>query len=351
MRKCLKLRQKQVNELNETIRDNASTGAEVRRAQAILLVNEEVDPTAISAVTGYSRKHAFTLRCRYLDQGISTLQDKRRGKPKELLTKKQRDEIIETVKSRKPNEYSYNSAYWTTSILGNFIERKYHVKYKSKTSYYLFFKGAKFSYHKPGQIYEKRDEVEVKKWRKATTIKVKKALRENPDTVVLVQDEMNLSTQTTFQKIWLPANEYPKVEVSSKRESRSVYGFLNVRTGREHAFKTKWQNMYITRDVLKELRKQYPTQEILLIWDQAPWHKGSKAQEFIKEDGNIDTIYFPRAAPEENPQEHVWKKGRSHVTHNRFIQDIDTATNEFVEYLNNAEFPYSFLGINFSAIS
>ncbi|MBU4305720.1 MAG: hypothetical protein KJ893_08930, partial [Candidatus Omnitrophica bacterium] len=61
------------------------------------------------------------------------------------------------------------------------------------------------------------------------------------------------------------------------------------------------------------------------------------------------TIYFPRSAPEENPQEHVWKQGRSKVTHNKFIENIDKTTNEFVDYLNNSKFRYSFLGI--SAVS
>lgn len=340
-----KLTQTQINELNEVIQNGESTGPEVRRAQTILLVDKEVDPTVVTDMTGYSRTHAFTLRRRYLAIGISAVQDKRRGKPKELLTSKQRAEVVTTVKTTKPSDHKYNSEYWTTSILGDFIERTYQVKYKSKTSYYLLFKGAKFTYHKPGRIYEKRNETEVQKWRKATKTKVKQVLEQELETVILTEDEMSLSMQTTFQKIWLPQGEYPKIEVASKKEARSIYGFLNIRNGKEYAFKTEWQNMYITAEVLGKLRKVYPTEKILLIWDQAPSHKGSKAQEFIKQDGNIDTIYFPRAAPEENPQEHVWKKGRSKVSHNRYIQNIDTTADEFVDYLNKTEFPYSFFGL------
>src|SRR4030042_6797928 len=163
--------------------------------------------------------------------------------------------------------------------------------------------------------------------------------------VVIVEDEMCLSTQTTVQKIWLPQGEYPKIEVSNKKEARSIYGFLNVKTGVEHAFKTKWQNMYTTHEVLGELRKIYPHENILLIWDKAPWHKGLKAQEFIAEDNHMKTIEFPRAAPEENPQEYVWKDGRSKVSHNRFMKNIDEATDEFVAYLNSTQFHYSFLGL------
>ncbi|MCK5123555.1 MAG: transposase [Candidatus Pacebacteria bacterium] len=156
---------------------------------------------------------------------------------------------------------------------------------------------------------------------------------------------MVLSTQTTFQKIWLPRRKYPEIKVSNTKKNRSVYGFLNIRDGKEHAFKTEWQNMYITVEILEKLRKIYPNQKMLLIWDKAPWHKGCKVQEFIKEDGRIKTIEFPRAAPEENPQEHVWKNSRSAISHNKYIVDIDKTTDKFVDYLNNIKFKYSFLGI------
>lgn len=339
-----KLTQKQIDELNDVIQKGASSGPEVRRAQTILLVNQEADTAAIAAVTRYSRTNAFTLRRRYLQEGIVAIQDKRKGKPKELLTQNQRNEIVTTVKTTTPSDHGYNSPYWSTGILGDFIGKKYAVQYKSKTSYYLMFRRAKFTYHKPGRVYEKRNEAEVEQWRKTAKIKVAQTLQEN-DTIVFVEDEMALSMQTTFQKIWLPQGEYPKIEVASQKTARSIYGFLNIRNGKEHAFKTDWQNMYITYDVLGKLRAIYPTQKILLIWDQAPWHKGSKTQEFIKKDGKIETIYFPRAAPEENPQEHVWKNGRSHVSHNRFIQKIDATADEFVDYLNRAAFHYSFLGL------
>ncbi len=206
----------------------------------------------------------------------------------------------------------------------------------------IIFKQAKFTYHKPGRIYQARNDKEVKEWKKEAKVKLKQALREK-DTIVLTADEMSLSTQTNVQKIWLPQGEYPRIEIATKRDSRSIYGFLNIKDKTEHAFKTKWQNMYITYEVLGKLRKIYPEQKLLIFWDKSPWHKGSKAQQFIKEDGNIETFDFPRAAPEENPQEHVWKNGRSKITHNEFIDNIDEATDKFIAYLNKTKFNYSFL--------
>lgn len=347
MKHSPKLTYNQIQQLEAIIAQHEHTKDEAKRAQAILFINDEASPTIIKRFTTYSHDHAYRLRQQFIAQGISAVIEKRKPKAKELLTKKQHEEIIQIVKTKTPNECDprYNSDYWTTGILCEHIQRLYQATYKSRTSLYIIFKQAKFTFHKPGRVYERRNEQEVQEWRSESVKQVQEAW-EDKDTILLTEDEMHLSTQTTVQKIWLPQGEYPKIEVSKKRESRSIYGFLNIKTGQEHAFKTKWQNMYITADILKDLRAIYPTQKLFLLWDKAGWHKGSVAKEFITQDGNIKTLYFPAAAPEENPQEHVWKSGRDQITHNHFIKNIDTATDTFVNYLNTTCFTYSLLGFS-----
>lgn len=338
-----KLTEEQVTELKGLIK-KSKNNSQIRMAQAILLVDQRQSPEVVKLVTHLGRSRAFGLRKLYLETGIKALKVKERGVNR-LLTKGQLKEIIFLVKHKQPSEVGFHPSYqfWNTSILGQYIDEKYKVRYKSKTSYYLIFKRAKFTYHKPGRVYHKHDAIKVNTWKKENIQKIKAAWKDQ-NTIILCEDEMKLSTQTTFQKIWLPQGEYPQVEISNKKESRSIYGFLNIKTGREHAFKTSWQNMYITRDTLKKIREIYPTEKILLLWDGPGTHKGKEVTNFLKEDGNIDVIYFPPYAPEENPQEHVWKEGRSQVSHNHFIENIDIATDEFVVYLNQTRFPYKLLG-------
>ena len=298
----------------------------------------------IKWLTGLKRSRIFALRILYLKKGIKALESKPK-KVKGLLTKIQLKEIVRKVKTKTPKDFNYDYPFWTTSILGDHIKREYDVSYKSKTSLYLIFREAKFTFHKPGRVYRNQDPEEVTKWQKETKPIIEQAFQDK-DTVILTEDEMILSTQTTFQNIWLPEGEYPKVEISNIKKNRSVYGFLNIKTGQEHAFKTEWQNMYETVKILKKVRKVYPKKKILLLWDGAGWHRGSKTQEFIKKDQKIKTSYFPKYTPEENPQEHVWKNGRDQVSHNRYIENIDTTTDEFIKYLNKTNFPYSLLGFS-----
>ena len=348
MKQKEKLTTQQKEELSAYMKEEKRSRKEVYRAQAVILIDAEMDPETIFSLTNLRRRQSFEWRKAYLESGITALQDKRRGKIRELLTRQQRDEIIETVKTRKPKEFGYEREFWTAGILGDWISRNFKVKYKSKTSLYLVFKQAQFTYHKPGRVYDKHDEKEVEAWKAETKPKLDRYLKEE-NTVLLAEDEMVLTTETTIQKVWLPEGGFPKIICTTGgRKRRSVYGFLNMKTGEEHAFKTEFQNMYQTKDLLEEIRKIYPKQKIVLFWDNAGWHRGSVVQDWIGNDGNIEIIHFPRYAPEENPQEHVWKSGREAVTHNEYIENIDVATDTLVEYFKRTRFGYSLLGFGAS---
>lgn len=344
MKRQEKLKDNQILELREYLKTSEDK-KETNRIQAVLMLDRDADIEMIKEISNFSRSQIFGLRTKYLKKGIKSIEDPSRHNPKELLSKKNRDEIIEVIKTKKPEDFGYHSDFWTTAIVGDWIKNKYKIKYKSKTSVYLIFKKAQFSYHKPGRIYQKRNEQEVLEFREKAKKILEKSLPEE-NTVILCEDEMVLSTQTTFQKIWLPQNEYPKIKFSNDKKARSVYGFLNIKTGQEHAFKKDWQNMYITVDVMKKLRKKHPAKKLLIFWDGAGWHRGSEVTKFIEKDKNIEIVYFPRYSPEENPQEHVWKNGRALVTNNKFIENIDKATDDFVKYLNKTKFNYSLIGFS-----
>lgn len=340
---CSKFSDHQIDELKTKLKRPTDI-AELKRIQSVLMIDRGKKIEEIEWLIGLKRSRIFELRSLYLAKGLKALET-RPKKSKSLLTKRQLQEIARTLKTQTPKESGYNYPFWTTNVLARLIEEKYKVRYKSRTSLYVVFKEAKFTYHKPGRVYEKQNPEEVARWQKETKPKIEKAFKDK-NTIILAEDEMILSTQTTFQKIWLPEGEYPKIEISNTRKNRSVYGFLNIKTGRCLAFKTERQNMYLTTEILEKVRKIYPKKKLLLLWDGAGWHRGSVTQNFIKKDGKIEIIYFPRYTPEKNPQEHVWKSGRDQVTHNRFIENIDTATDEFINYLNKTNFPYSLLGFS-----
>ncbi len=335
---------KHISELESVIRSSKSSNKETKRAQAILMSNDGTSSEIIKRFTTYSKRHALTLKKNYLIKGLESIKDKEKKKNL-LLNRSQKAEVIDILNNKKPSDFGYATDFWTTPILGDLIKKKYEISYKSKKTYHLMFKEAKYTFRKPEKVYERRSQAEVDEWIKNTKPIIEEAMKDE-NTVILTEDEMILSTQTTTQYVWLPKDVEPaKIQIATKRKNKSIYGFLNIKTGQENAFVTEWQNMFITVEILKKMMEVYPNKKLLIIWDGAGWHRGSEVQKFIEENKPlIKTILFPAASPDLNPQEHVWKAGRSNVTHNKFISDIDVAAEEFVTFLNEKTFDYSLMG-------
>lgn len=325
-------------------------GAEVRRVLAVLYVDAEADEQTVQSFTQLSRRQAFAIRKSYLETGTEALRDKRLSSHNRVLTKTERDQVVTTLQSKQPKDVitSCSDEHWTTYWLGRYIETLTGKQYRSKTSSYLLFREAKLSFHLPGKTYEKADAEKTATWIKRQSDGRSRLMRawNDPETVVFCEDEMVLTSGTTLQKIWLPKGRYPPViETNSTRKRKSFYGFLNLKTGQQHAFVTDWQNMYITVEVLEKLRKVYPTQQLLLVWDNCGWHRGSAVMEWAKRDKKTKLLFFPAYAPELNPQEHVWKAGRKATTHNKHITDIEQAAEEFAAYVTSRIFSYALCGL------
>lgn len=302
------------------------------------------------SLTGYTVKHAQRLRRDYKLRGSCVFEDGRKSNRERVLTKPERELVIAALKTKHPKDLinGCDDLTWSTYWLGRYITQETGKQYKSKTSHYLLFREAKLSFHLPGKRYEKADQIAVDTWVKRQQDKRSRLMRawNNPDTIVLCEDEMVLTSGTTLQKIWLPVRSYPPVlETNSTRQRKSIYGFLNLKTGQQAAFVTDWQNMYITVEVLKKLRKIYPTQQLLIVWDNCGWHRGSEVMKWVRRDKRAKLLFFPAYAPELNPQEHVWKAGRAATTHNQHVTDIGHTAHDFVAHITSRTFSYQLCGL------
>ena len=203
-----KLNSKQIEEIKSFRGNKDSTSKECLRALAVLLIDMgSVD--LVKDLTGYTREYAFELRRLYLKQGIRALITK---KPRErhLLAKGELAEIDHMIRTKTPEQLGFvGQSSWTINILGKAIFDFYGVKYKSRTSLYLIFKAAKFTYHKPGMVYKNRKQAVIDQWDREKLPIILEHLKDK-DTVVLAEDEMILTTQTTTQQMWLASGVYPK---------------------------------------------------------------------------------------------------------------------------------------------
>jgi transposase len=70
---------------------------------------------------------------------------------------------------------------------------------------------------------------------------------------------------------------------------------------------------------LKELSKEYATKEILIVMDQAGWHKARE----LRIPPNITFEYLPAYSPELNPIEKLWQWLKKEVVHNNIFETLE----------------------------
>lgn len=143
--------------------------------------------------------------------------------------------------------------------------------------------------------------------------------------------------------MWAPQGHTPCVRVDPSRTKINFYGTLNLQTGEEVVQRAKKLNSVTTAAYLEQLLETYPDVPILLLWDRAPWHRGSAIDHVLHANPRLEIMWYPVAAPELNPQEQVWKATRRAVSHNHTQPRLEPLADQFENHLLTTRFDSSFL--------
>jgi transposase len=156
-------------------------------------------------------------------------------------------------------------------------------------------------------------------------------------------DEASLYLQATLQVVWHQRGRTPIIKRHPGRENTHFYGGLNLHTGHEVAMRSEIMNAETSALFLQKILQTYPTVPLILLWDRAPWHYGPQIKAVLEANPRLEIIYLPTAAPDLNPQEHVWKATRKAVSHNHSCKKLKQLADDFETHLTSSSFSCSFL--------
>lgn len=130
--------------------------------------------------------------------------------------------------------------------------------------------------------------------------------------------------------------QQPYVLSASTREKSEFFGAISLKTGRlltQESNTFNWETFY--HFLLYLLR--HTNERILLIMDNARWHRAENLKPFYFQHHNrLIPVFLPPYSPELNPIERVWRITRRRVTHNRYFSDIqtlrDALMNQFAQW-------------------
>ena len=145
----------------------------------------------------------------------------------------------------------------------------------------------------------------------------------SPQRKVFFFDESRFGLKPTLGRRWARKGVRVSAPVNPSYKNFYVYSSVSPAAGESfHLFlpnvNTEMMNIYID-----EMAAAYPDFEIMLVMDQAGWHK-SKTLEIPS---NIHFHLLPPYSPELNPVEKLWQWLKRHICRNRLFFSEDDLMN------------------------
>lgn len=155
----------------------------------------------------------------------------------------------------------------------------------------------------------------------------------SPQRKVFFFDESRFGLKPTLGRCWARKGARVSASVNPSYKNFYVYSSVSPVTGEPfHLFlpnvNTQMMNIY-----LHEMAAAYPDFEIMLVMDQAGWHKAKSLE--IPE--NIRFHWLPPYSPELNPVEKLWQWLKRHICRNRLFFSEEELMNAVAQELLGLE--------------
>jgi transposase len=317
-------------------------GREIKRALAVKMVLDGFKTKDIGDLLEVSDSFVSQWKTTYEQEGANGLRLHYQGGTG-FLTESQRDEIFFHLRDQP---------HYSVEELRDLIERRYEVVYQSKPSYDDLLKEAGLSWHQTQAVNPQRDEDQVLQKRE----EIKKKLEDRQaeimagEVVVFVEDECHLLWGDTTGYVWGRCNERTEVPIQNAKERQTYYGVLNLYNKDFILAPFDQGDGENTVLLIKQLQALNEGKKLIIIWDGATYHRCEEVQAHLdkvnrgleEKDWKITCMLFAPNAPDQNPVEDVWLRGkdflRKHFYENKTFNQVKSS---FFNFLNKQIFDFS----------
>ena len=150
---------------------------------------------------------------------------------------------------------------------------------------------------------------------------------------LMYQDEAGFGRISKMSSCWAPQGIRPSIPCHYMREYRYCYGAVDAQTGDSFFLIAGGCNTEWTNEFLRQVSQAYPDDYILLVMDNAIWHKSST----LEIPSNIELAFIPPYTPEMNPIEQVWKEIRKRGFKNKDFQTLEAVIDKLQEVIQGLE--------------
>jgi transposase len=161
---------------------------------------------------------------------------------------------------------------------------------------------------------------------------LKRGLESRVRTVVLMLDETIITETPPLYSCYGHIGGQVRVPITGNRSKRILHGAINIKTGAIALLITKEWTKPEHQGFLSMIRSHWRGWDIVLFEDRAGQHTSPESLEWAEELG-IEIRLLPRATPELNAMDHLWRHTKREALGDRETETVDRSALDACQYI------------------
>lgn len=150
--------------------------------------------------------------------------------------------------------------------------------------------------------------------------------------MILMLDETIITETPPLSYCYGPIGQQVCVPITGNRAKRILHGVLNITTGEILLLITEVWDEVTHQYFLHLIRAHWRGWHVILFEDRGTPHTAEQSQEVAAELG-LETRFLPRACPELNAMDHLWRHVKGRALANRPTRSIEQSADAACGFL------------------
>jgi transposase len=311
------------------------TDAGMRTRMLMLLQVSKGNPVAeVAEALQVARSTVYRVLDRFRERGWSGLADRREENGRTGVDEMFLLQLRKAV-AGSPQDYGWSRPTWTQELLCEVMAECTGLRVSQATMSRLLKKlGARLGRPRPVLRCPWKRARKTRHLRKIDRLIESLAKNE----VAVYADEVDIHLNPKIGFDWMLPGQQKEVVTPGQNVKRYLAGAKDVRTGRIHWVVGVRKRSSLFIDLLKRLRKVYPSAKVIhVIVDNYIIHKSRQTRLALAGMPRIRLHFLPPYSPSFNPIERVWLDLHAEVTRNhrcRTINELMAEVDYYLKYRN-----------------
>jgi len=266
----------------------------------------------------------------YNEEGLESLKSDKPSGRQASLDSEQLKDFKNTVQT-SPRKLGLKFSNWNCKNLSWFVKQKFLVSLCAERIRQILHELG-FVLLKPSYKYVLADTRERMGFLRRFKRKFKKLKK---DDMLMFLDEASVKQHPNIQPKWSLKGAKEFIGTFGNHAKINVFGAISHELGKAFHMKSKKLNSDMFMKFVEHLMMLNPTKHLVLVADNAPWHKSQKVLKFLENlTDKIEILWLPAYSPDFNPIEHLWRFMKE-VVSNFFFPKIAEMINAITDFFTS----------------